>query len=243
MINSQATVGKKLDGFPELSAGEMHVWQVSTNITPAAFVEYKNVLTEKETARIPYFKFKEAKDTYIASQGALRMLMSGYLGISPDLVKLGRKKKGKPYSIDNPNLNFNISNSGKTAVIAFSYDSEVGIDIEQIRHLPDLDELITRNFTSREIKFITAKAEEKVRRFFRFWTVKESYLKAIGEGMRLTPDNLEFAIENGSIRLLSVKGVFEQEDWNFKEFSTSTDYVGTITYEQDNTAIRIMEFK
>ena len=46
-----------------------------------------NVLTEKETARIPYFKFKEAKDTYIASQGALRMLISGYLGISPDLVK------------------------------------------------------------------------------------------------------------------------------------------------------------
>ena len=159
------------------------------------------------------------------------------------MVKLGRRKKGKPYSIDNPNLNFNISNSGKAAVIAFSYDSEVGIDIEQIRHLPDLDELITRNFTTSEIKFITAKAEEKVRRFFRFWTVKESYLKAIGEGMRLTPDNLEFAIENGSIRLLSVKGVFEQEDWNFKEFSTYTDYVGTITYGQDNSAIRIMEFK
>ena len=172
MINSQATVGKKLDGFPELSAGEMHVWQVSTNITPAAFVEYKNVLTEKETARIPYFKFKEAKDTYLASQGALRMLMSGYLGISPDLVKLG------PYSIDNPKLNFNISNSGKTAVIAFSYDSEVGIDIEQIRHLPDLDELITRNFTTSEIKFITTKTEEKVRRFFRFWTSSSSLLKS-----------------------------------------------------------------
>ena len=242
MINSQAALGKKLDEFPDLSIGEMHVWHITTNVTPAAFLEYKNVLTEKETARISFFKFKEAKDTYVASQGALRMLISKYLGISPDLVRLGRRKKGKPYSIDNPNLNFNISNSGKTAVIAFSYDSEIGIDIEEIRHLPDLDELIKKNFTTREIKFITAKAEDKGMRFFRFWTIKESYLKAIGEGMRLTPDNLEFAIENGSIRLLSVKGVFEQEDWNFKEFSTSTDYVGTITYGRDNTAIRIMEF-
>ena len=223
MVNSQAALVKKLDEFPDLSIGEMHVWHITTNVTPAAFLEYKNVLTEKETGRIPFFKFKEAKNTYVVSQGALRMLMSRYLGISPDLIELGRRKKGKPYSIDNPNLNFNISNSGKTAVIAFSYDSEIGIDIEQMRHLPDLDELINRNFTSREIKFITAKTEDKERRFFRFWTVKESYLKAIGEGMRLTPDNLEFAIENGSIRLLSVKGVFEQEDWNFKEFSTSTD--------------------
>ena len=243
MINSQAALGKKLDEFPDLSIGEMHVWHITTNVTPAAFLEYKNVLTEKETARISFFKFKEAKDTYVASQGALRMLISKYLGISPDLVRLGRRKKGKPYSIDNPNLNFNISNSGKTAVIAFSYDSEIGIDIEEIRHLSDLDELITRNFTAREIKFITAKTVDKMRRFFRFWTVKESYLKAIGEGMRLTPDNLEFAIENGSIRLLSVKGVFEQEDWNFKEFSISTDYVGNITYGRDSTVIRIMEFK
>jgi len=61
--------------------------------------------------------------------------------------------------------------------------------------------------------------------------------------MRLTPDNVEFAIENNRIRLLSVKGVFEQEDWEFKEFSTSTDYVGTIAYGKDNTVIKFMEFK
>ncbi|MFC2123324.1 4'-phosphopantetheinyl transferase family protein [Bacteroidota bacterium] len=243
MAYSRAAVPNRLENFPVLSPGEIHAWRVSTTITPATFAQYKNALTETELSQVPFFEFEKSRDSYIVSQGALRMLVSGYLGIPQNLVRLGRKKKGKPYSIDDPGLYFNMSNSGKTAVIAFSLDSEVGIDIEQIRHLPDLDELITRNFTTSEIKFINAKPEERIRRFFRFWTLKESYLKAIGEGMRLTPDNLEFAIENNRIRLLSVKGIFEQEDWKFKEFSTSTDYVGAITYNNDDTVLKFMEFK
>jgi len=67
-------------------------------------------------------------------------------------------------------------------------------------------------------------------------------LKAIGEGMRLPPDNIEFTIEKDCIRQLSVNGVFEQEDWNFKELSTPPDYVGTITYGQNNTVIKQLEF-
>jgi len=243
MINNNGINGKGLDNFPLLSDNELHVWQVSTNITPKAFLEYKNVLTGKELNNISFLKFKQAKDSYVVSQGALRKLLSGYLGIPPNLVKIGRQEKGKPYSIDDPNLNFNMSNSGQLVAIAFSYDGEVGIDIEQIRPLPDLDEMINANFSANEIRFITTKLKEKLNRFFRFWTIKESYLKAIGEGMRLTPDCLEFSIDEDRIKLLSVKGVFEPEDWKFKEFSASADYVGSITYGRNDTAIKFMDFK
>jgi 4'-phosphopantetheinyl transferase len=243
MINSNGTKVSGLDNFPLLSNKELHVWQVSTNITPEAILKYKNVLTEKEVSNISFFKFKQAKDSYVVSQGVLRMLLSEYLGISPKLVKIGRKVKGKPYSIDDPNLNFNVSNSGQLVAIAFSYNDEVGIDIEQIRPLPDLDEMINTNFSAKELNFINSKPKERLNRFFRLWTVKESYLKAIGEGMRLTPDSLEFSIDDDRIKLLSIKGVFEQEDWKFKEFSASTDCVGTIAYSQDNTVIKFMDFK
>lgn len=243
MINSNWTNVSGLDNFPLLSNNELHVWQVSTNITPEVFLEYKNVLTKKEVTNISFFKFKQAKDSYVVSQGALRMLLSEYLGISPKLVKIGRRVKGKPYSIDDPKLNFNVSNSGQFVAIAFSYDGEVGIDIEQIRPLPDLDELINTNFSAKEIYFINSKPGERLNRFFRLWTIKESYLKAIGEGMRLTPDSLEFSMDGDRIKLLSVKGFFEQEDWKFKEFSTPTNCVGTITYSKDNTVIIFMDFK
>jgi len=231
------------ENFPLLTSDEIHIWQVSTIVSPDEIVEYKNVLSENELAKVTFFEFKQVQNSFVISQGALRMLLSGYLEIPAKSVKLGRRSKGKPYSIDNPTLFFNMSHSGKLVVIAFSLKGELGIDVEQIRPLPDLDDMIARNFTPREIKFINAQPDEKINRFFRFWTIKESYLKAIGEGMRLSPDNLEFAIENDQIRQVSIKGFFDQEDWKFKEFSSSTDYVGTISYNQNNAILKHMEFK
>ncbi len=242
MANFKESVLKSTEDFPLLSPGELHVWNVSFNNSTSRLLEYRNILSEKELTKVLLFEFNQARNSYIVSQGTLRMLLSGYLGIPPKLVKIGKRRKGKPYSIDNPGLYFNMSNSGKKAVIAFSRDTELGIDIEQIRSLPDLDEMITRNFTSREIRFINGKPEERTTRFFRFWTIKESYLKAIGEGMRLTPDNIEFTIEKGGIRQLSVNGIFEQEEWHFKEFSTSQDFVGTIAYGRENTVVKQLNF-
>ena len=236
-------VSTKSEDFPKISSGELHVWHISTIVSSDEFATYKNTLSKNELKKVHFFEFDNVRDAYVVSQGALRKLLSGYLGIPSMMVKFGRGQKGKPYSVDNPNLYFNLTNSGKHVAIAFSFDGEVGIDIEQIRPLPDLDMLIQKNFTAREIKFITAKPEEKLKRFFRFWTLKESYLKAIGEGMRLTPDNIEFNIENDRITQLSIKGIFEQEDWYFKEFSSPMDYVGTITCGQDNTVIKQMEFR
>ncbi len=242
MANFKESVLKSTEDFPLLSPGELHVWNVSFNNSTSRLLEYRNILSEKELTKVLLFEFNQARNSYIVSQGTLRMLLSGYLGIPPKLVKIGRRKKGKPYSIDDPGLYFNMSNSGKLVTIAFSRDTELGIDIEHIRPLPDLDEMIIRNFTSREIRFINGKSEERITRFFRFWTIKESYLKAIGEGMRLSPDNLEFAIEKDSIRQLAVNGIFEQENWNFSEFSTSADYVGTLTYGRENTVIKQLDF-
>lgn len=243
LANSKGTTGNRQEDFPLLSSSELHIWQVSCYNVPDLLERCMSTLSEDELAKVSFFEFEQVKDSYVISQGTLRMLLAGYLDIPPTAIKIDRRRKGKPYSIDDPGLYFNMSNSGKLAVFAFSRDSEVGIDIEQIRHLPDLDDMIIKNFTSREVRYINAKTNERTIRFFRFWTVKESYLKAIGEGLRLPIDNLEFAIESEQIRHLSVKGVFEHEDWNFKEFSPAPDYVGTITYARNKPIIKQMEFK
>lgn len=231
----------KLDKTPVLSPGDIHIWQVSTIISSAKFAEYKSLLTDAELEKAHFFESKHTMDSYVVSQGALRMLLSNYLGVSSDLVRFGHRNKGKPFSLNNTGLYFNLSNSGRYVVIGFSLDSELGVDIEQIRPLPDLEEMIGTNFTANEIKFINSKPEERLTRFFRFWTVKESYLKAIGEGMRLAPKNLEFSINNNDVKQLSVKGVPEQDDWKFKEFSISKDYVGTITYYMNNVKFKFMK--
>ncbi len=237
MVGSENKTGIVKDGFPSLPSDQLHIWKTALVAEPRALEICRAVLSEKELERIPYFKFEKVRNNFIVSQGALRILLGAYLGIEPNLVQFGREKKGKPYSIDDPALHFNISNSGNICVFAFSRTSEVGIDIEYLRELADLDELIEKNFSAAEIGYINKKSDERSRRFFRLWTIKESYLKAIGEGMRLTPDSLEFSIGSDSIKLLSVSGVFEIEDWKFEEFTPDDEYVGTITYMGDKTKI------
>lgn len=226
-----------------INTGEVHVWIVATNTSSANYEEYLGWLSENELQRVPFYEFKEVKDAYVFSQGTLRKLLSRYLGISPNEIMLGRRKKGKPYSIDDPGLYFNLSNSGKLAAIAFSRDNEIGIDIEQIRNIPDLNDMIANNFTENEIKYIAARGADKKNRFFRAWTIKESYLKVIGEGMRLSPADIEFAINIESASLLTVGGIMEYEDLYFKNLELPVGYAGTLAYTNEKSKILQQEYK
>ncbi len=191
---------------------------------------FREGLPDTTLARSEYFKFPERREEYLVSQGVLRFLLSRYLGKDPVSVRIDRKDKGKPWCREDPSLCFNMSNSGGVCVLAFARDQEVGVDVEALRTLPDVDELIRTNFKPAEIRQINKDPREKQERFFRFWTFKESYLKAIGEGMRLPPENLEFRLEKGRVKLLSSADVFADDDWCFQEFSPEEGFTGTLTH-------------
>jgi phosphopantetheinyl transferase len=100
--------------------------------------------------------------------------------------------------------------------------------------------LIEKNFSKKESEYINKNSGERLQRFFKFWTVKEAYLKAIGEGMRLTPDNIEFSVENGVYNLISVKGFFEQDEWITGNIFPHNQFMGTLTYLGTKTHISEM---
>jgi len=227
--------------FPVLAKGEIHLWTASSDASAELLSKCYSALTDVEKSRIDYYKFKPSQDNFMVSQGGLRMLLSAYFNIAPQEVKIGRHNKGKPYSIDDYSLTFNISNSENRVVYAISRAGEVGIDLEFIRPLPDLEELIDKNYTIKEAAYIRKIKSEQLQRFFKFWTVKEAYLKAIGEGMRLTPDSLEFSVENGNFKLLEAKGFFEQVDWKIKNIFPGDGFVCTLFYADENA--QISEFR
>jgi len=224
--------------FPSLVKNELHVWTVSLDSTSEFIENCKSVLNDSERNRIDWFTFPQVQNNYVISQGVLRALLSGYLNIEPSQVQLSKHAKGKPFVTNDTSLFFNLSNSGKKAVFAFSRNAEVGIDLEMIRTLPDLEELIQKNFSQKETEYIKKIESEKLKRFFFFWTIKESYLKAIGEGMRLTPDNLEFTIESDVIKFLGAKGFDDPIEWIFKKFELDDNYIGTIVYQGETTIMR-----
>jgi hypothetical protein len=61
--------------------------------------------------------------------------------------------------------------------------------------------------------------------------------------MRLSPDGVEFSIANDRATLISVNGVFEQEEWRFKEFELTNDYVGAVAYGPGEKLLKQLTFR
>ena len=104
--------------------------------------------------------------------------------------ELGKGEHGKPYLKRFPQICFNISHSNGIAVCAIS-QSEVGIDVERIGTFRSA--VARRVLTEKEIEFLETLAEhERGEMFYRFWTLKESYLKLDGSGLARDPREIEF---------------------------------------------------
>ncbi|MDO5418426.1 MAG: 4'-phosphopantetheinyl transferase superfamily protein, partial [Lachnospiraceae bacterium] len=93
-------------------------------------------------------------------------------------AELAKDEKGKPYLLHHPEIHFNISHGGDMAVCAVGSQA-LGADVEKIR--PARRSIIKKMLTDREKKHLESCREEEIdREFFRFWTLKESYAKALG---------------------------------------------------------------
>ena len=115
--------------------------------------------------------------------------------------ELGKGEHGKPYLKRFPQICFNISHSSGNAVCAIS-QSGVGIDVERIGAFRAA--VARRVLTEKEIEFLETLAEhERGEMFYRFWTLKESYLKLDGSGLARDPREIEFQMEKQADKWLA----------------------------------------
>jgi 4'-phosphopantetheinyl transferase len=118
------------------------------------------------------------------------------LSCAPGDVTFGVATHGKPYLIESgTDLHFNLSHSGERAVIALARGRAVGVDIEQARPVEVL-ELGARFFAASELTALRQRPPaEQQAAFFRCWTRKEAFIKALGEGLRYPLDSFEVDID------------------------------------------------
>lgn len=106
----------------------------------------------------------------------------------PGLPEIARGIYGKPFFPEYPYIQFNISHSGDYVLCALG-QNELGADIEHIRKADD--RLYARVLSDRERHWLEKQAD-KNKAFIRLWTLKESYIKATGEGLRAELKKVEF---------------------------------------------------
>ena len=155
---------------------------------------YAGCSAERRSAA-DFFRFGKDRRLSIGAALLLDKGLAAY-GLKERDMIYGYGACGKPFFANAQDIHFSISHSGSKVAVAFS-DSEVGCDIEIIG---DIDLNVAQMFFSRsEYEALLSIREELERRnaFFRCWTLKESYMKAIGKGLNI--DSESFTVFPGTI--------------------------------------------
>jgi len=157
------------------------------------------------------YRREPLRPRFVARRGILRCLLGQYLGVEPAHVAFTTGRHGKPLlapSSASRDIHFNVADSEDLAVFAFCAEGDVGIDIERVRPVPDVDRLAQRFFTCTEAAAVCATpGPRKITAFLTCWTRKEAYLKALGIGLEVALDSFEVSVgPERPARLLTVDG-------------------------------------
>lgn len=168
-------------------------------------------------------KLKLRKDKNL-SLGAGLLLEQAFkrAGIEKGEIIIG--KNGKPY-IKNSDFYFNLSHSGNYAVCAAA-PYPIGCDIE-LREDVNLS-IAERFFKSEEYEDIISD-KNSTEKFYRYWTLKESFMKATGLGMSLPLDSFSVVLENPP----EIKSETVKEKYFFKEFFDISGYACALCGKKD----------
>lgn len=208
-----------------LSSEEVHVWRTRLD-QPAELQEnYLRTLAEDERVRANRFHFEQHRRHFVVARGFLRVLLARYLDTTPPAVRFAYGPYGKPLLAGESSLRFNASHSGEWAVYAFVQDHEVGIDVEQIKKDFETEGIAERFFSAGEVQTLNALAEaEKPAAFFRCWTRKEAYIKAIGSGLSHPLDSFDVTLAPGEPAALSRV----EELWTLFDLDVAPGYAAAL---------------
>ena len=216
----------------------VEVLLVSLHVDDDERRELTALLSADERMRADAFVHDRDRRRFIVVHARLRQFVAERtIGTRPETVRFTVGQHGKPALADQ-DLRFNLSHSDDLAAFAFAAGREVGIDIEQVRSMPDADAVVERFFSAREREAYRAlPAGERLEAFFCCWTRKEAFMKAIGEGLACPLDSFDVNLAPGEpARLLRVGEVEgDRCGWLMHSFIPGPGFVGALAVSRDSS--------
>ena len=153
------------------------------------------ILDDREQARWRGFRGQDSRRRFALSRAALRINLCDRLGCANGDLSFGSLEHGKPYAKVNgvpSGASFNVSHSGEHGLVGFAEQGEFGVDLEVRVPGRDFDGIGRIVYGPREMRALcAATGTGKVNLFYRFWSLKEALIKALGTGFSLDPSRFE----------------------------------------------------
>jgi len=184
-----------------LPYNEVHVWRASLEQPDDVQERFLRQLDREERARANRFHFEKHRRRFIAGRGFLRLLLGRYLDIAPEAVSFAYGPYGKPSlggEHSASHLRFNASHSHELALYGFVQRLAIGVDVEHNQTEFAGEEIARRFFSANEVATLMALPEgDRSAAFFRCWTRKEAYIKALGSGLSHALDQFDVTLTPG----------------------------------------------
>ena len=228
----------------DLPAGEVHVWRARLDQPAATAHQLAQTLCGDEQSRAERFRFERDRTRFVVGRGALRAILSRYLGSCPQRIHFHYGDYGKPALVQG-NVHFNLAHSQDLALYAVARDQEIGVDLECIRPIAEIDQIVGRYFSARErAVFRVFPAHQIPEVFLRFWVCKEAYLKAVGHGLSGPLDMVEVSLAwGGTPTLLNIGGdPVAAARWHLQPLEPAPGYVAAVAIEGHGWQFRHWDF-
>lgn len=215
---------------------EVHVWLLRAEqvAAPALVRGFEALLAPDEADRRDRYAHERTRIEFLLARGLARTVLASYTGLPPAELRFAADAFGKPVllaPVGKSHLHFNLSHSHGVVVCAAAVERQVGIDVEDASRPLECLELAERYFAAAEFAHLRQMhGPERQATFFAIWTLKEAFVKAIGQGLSFALDSFAFELDRD--RLLrfhaprSLPG-----SWRFFQFEPGPRHRGALAVE------------
>jgi len=227
-----------------LAPHEVQVWLAHLDRGAAMVDRLVGVLSEDERERAGRFHFRRDAMRWIVARGTLRGILAAYLQTEPAAVAFSYSEKGKPTlaeRLGRDDLQFSVSHSADLAAFALAVEAPVGVDVERLRDVDDMEGVAERTFSARECTALRDLPRRlRSEGFFNCWTRKEAYVKALGAGLSYPLERFSVSIAPGApARLESVEDApAHVRTWTMEALPLRTGFAGAVAVGRPGVRVR-----
>jgi 4'-phosphopantetheinyl transferase len=218
----------------ELGPNDVDLYYVETGLgdDPQVVARCDRWLSAAEQAQWRRFIFEVDRRLYWISHVLVRSVIASYLRCDPGEIEFAANRFGRPEVVGPaawPRLRFNLSHTRGLACCAVSWSRDVGVDVEDATRREVGPEVADHFFSPAEVAELRVRPrEEQQRQFFRYWTLKEAYIKARGMGLSLPLDRFSFSLapDSWSATIAFAQELADDENcWQFWQEMVESRYL------------------
>jgi 4'-phosphopantetheinyl transferase len=229
---------------------EIHVWLAFDREFADELMlrRFSSMLTAEERARAETLRFEHLPRQYLVTRALQRSVLSRYVpGVEPADWRFIAHPRGKPAlapQFAEQGLHFNIAHTSRLVAMAVAREPTLGVDVECLDARAAPLQLATRYFTPAEAQALAQlPSVEQARRFYTLWTLKESWLKATGEGLRAGLANVAFTFGPDSLATRASLAHEAASGWQFWQAQPGLQHVLALAVKSARPAITVRMFR